>query len=289
MQSSKGCEKRSVAGCAICHIHQWPELAVSMPVMIPYFFSYYRLMEKSLERCNRVVCVSEYVEKYIKRHLNLKNLVTIYNFIDYEAEIRPQLTSLKDFDARNHLNLPSDAKIITYFGRLGAEKGVNILLEAFRIIRREFKEKIYLIIGGDGSERMSLENKAREIGNVVFTGFVSRRIQLGTISQSDIFVHPATYPDACPTAILEAMALGLPVIASRVGGNPELVVDGKGGYLFTPNSPKNLAYKISVTLDNELFRSKAGSFNRKWSHKFDIVESGMKIVKLYEEARANGA
>lgn len=286
MQSSKECEKRSAASCAICHIRQWPELAVSVPVMIPYYYSYHRLMEKSLKRFNKVVCVSEYVKKYIKRYLNLENLVTVYNFIDYEAEIRPQLTSLKDFDARNHMNLPPDAKIVTYFGRLSPEKGVNILLEAFRIIRKEFKSKVYLVIGGDGPQRVQLENKAREIGNVVFTGFVSRRIQIGILSQSDIFVHPATYPEAFGIAILEAMAVGLPVVATRVGGIPEFAIDGKGGYLANPNSPFDLATKISSILNDETFMSQARAYNLRLSREFDITHIGPKIVELYEKAAA---
>jgi len=284
LQSSKPCEKRSIANCAICDISQNPEHVCVLPIMMPYYFSYYRLMEESLNSVNKVICVSEYVRKYIKRFLDLDNLITIYNFIDFEEEIKPELTASADFDIRNHLNLPSNAKIITYFGRLSFEKGVDLLIKAFEKLRKKVGDNVYLVIGGDGPQRMQLENVAKRIGNVVFTGFVPRKIQLATMEQSDIFVHPARYPDACPTAILEVMALGLPVIATRLGGIPELVVDGKGGYLVNPNSPMDLATKISTTLSNETFKSQAKAFNLKWSHRFDITHLGPKIVRLYELA-----
>jgi len=82
------------------------------------------------------------------------------------------------------------------------------------------------------------------------------------------------------------MALGLPVIATKVGGNPELVVDRKGGYLVDPNSPTDLEAKISTILCNEMFKSQAKAFNLKWSRRFDITHLGPKIVAIYEKALA---
>jgi len=282
LQSPKPCEKRSVASCAICDISQKPEHIPVLPIMIPYYFSYYKLMKESLNYVNKVVCVSEYVRKYIKNALNLNNLIMIYNFIDFEEEIKPELTSITDFDVRNHLGLPSNARIITYFGNLSFYKGVDLLIKAFKELHKNVSNDIYLVIGGDGPQRIELENMARDIGNVVFTGFIPRKIQLAIMAQSDLFVHPARYPDACPTAILEAMALGLPIVATRLGGIPELVIDGKGGYLVNPNSPTDLATKISTILSSETFRHQANAFNLKWSHRFDIAHLGPKIIKLYE-------
>lgn len=284
LQSSKPCDKRSIANCAICDMSQNSRQIFVLPIMILYYFSYYRLMEESLNSVNKVICVSEYVRKYIKRFLKLDNLITIYNFIDFEGEITPELTSSADFNIRNHLNLPSDAKVITYFGSLSFSKGVDLLIEAFRRLRKKVGNNVYLLIGGHGPQRKQLENMARRIGNVVFTGFIPRKIQLAMMEQSDVFVHPARYPDACPTTILEAMALGLPVVGIKLGGIPELIVNGKGGYIVNPNSPASLATRISTILNNETFRSRMKAFNLKWSHRFDITHLAPKIIELYEMA-----
>jgi glycosyltransferase involved in cell wall biosynthesis len=78
------------------------------------------------------------------------------------------------------------------------------------------------------------------------------------------------------------MALGLPVVASRTGGVPELVVDGKGGYLVNEDYPRDLATKILEILKNEKLSSEARAFNLEWSRRFDITHVGPEIQKLYE-------
>jgi glycosyltransferase involved in cell wall biosynthesis len=241
-------------------------------------------MERSLESVHKVICVSDYVKRYIKKSFNLTNLATVHNFIDYEGEINPQLTSSDNFNIRSDLDLPPDAKIITYFGRLIPEKGVDLLIKAFKRIHKKAEDNIYLLVGGEGSQRTQLENMAKETTGVIFTGFVPRKNQLATIAQSDVFVHPARYPEAFGITILEAMALGLPVVATRVGGIPEFVVDGKGGYLVTPNSSADLATKIYNVLNNEMFKSEAKAFNLELSRKFDIKHIGQKIIKIYESS-----
>jgi len=282
LQSSKPCKKRSIANCAICDVDEKPEHLCVLPIMMPYYFFYYKFMEESLNSVNKVICVSDYVRKYIKNVLNVGNLITIHNFIAFE-EITSELTCSAHFDVRNYLNISSNARVITYFGSLSFNKGVDLLLRAFKKLHKK-RDNVYLVIGGDGPQRMQLENTAKQIGNVVFTGFIPRKIQLTIMAQSDVFVHPARYPDACPTAILEAMALGLPVIATRLGGIPELVVDGKGGYLVNSKSPTELAAKISAILNSETFKSQAKAFNVKWARKFDITHLGPKIIELYETA-----
>ncbi|MEM3698015.1 MAG: glycosyltransferase family 4 protein [Candidatus Bathyarchaeia archaeon] len=285
LQLSRPCKKRSLVNCAICDVSGKPEHVCVLPVMIPYYYCYYRLMEESLNSVKYVICVSDYVKSYIKNVLNVGNLVTIYNFIDLE-EITSALKHSTNFDLRDYLNIPSSARIITYFGNLSFNKGVDLLIKAFKKLRKSARDDIYLVVGGEGPQRRQLEDLAEPIGNIIFTGFVPRKIQLAIMAQSDVFVHPARYPDACPTTILEAMALGLPVVATRLGGIPELIVDKKGGYLADPNSPDDLATKISIILNNEKFKSQVKVFNLEWVHRFDITLLGPKIIQLYEKALA---
>jgi glycosyltransferase involved in cell wall biosynthesis len=285
LQSSKSCKKRSIPNCVVCDIKEKPEHFCVLPVMLPYYFLYYEFMKESLKKINKVICVSEYVRKHIKRFINLDNLITVYNFIDFEGEIKPKLTSSENFDIRSYLNLPSNAKIITYFGGLSYHKGVDLLIKAFGRVRKRAGDNVYLLIGGDGPQKMQLKNLAQGVGNVIFTGFIPRKIQLAIMAQSDAFVHPARYPDACPTTILEAMALGLPIIATKVGGVPELVVKGKSGILVDLNNVYDLSNSLLelLLLDGKKIKD-ISTFNMRRARNFDIKYVGNQIVKIYREA-----
>ncbi|MDH5451524.1 MAG: glycosyltransferase family 4 protein, partial [Candidatus Bathyarchaeota archaeon] len=115
-----------------------------------------------------------------------------------------------------------------------------------------------------------------------------RDIQFNLMAQSDIFIYPSRAPESCPTSILEAMALGLPVIATGIGGNPELLEENKGGYLIRPNSPGQMAKRIETMLKDEEFRLKAGEYNKRKSKEFDIKTIVPQIVQVYEEAAQTG-
>lgn len=286
LQSPKQCKTRSIARCAICNIRIYPRNIIIMPFVALFYYFYYQFSEKSLRNIRKIICVSNYVKNFIKEKLNLNNLITIHNFIDYRREILPHLKSSTQCNIRNHFHLPHDSKIITYFGRLAYWKGVDLLLNAFKKIPNKKKNHIFLLIGGDGPQRKKLEDNARVIDNVVFTGFLDREIQLSTISQSDIFVHPSRYPDAFPTTILEAMAIGKPIIATNIGGIPESIVDGKGGFIVSPKAVE-IAKKISILLNNKEFKVKAENFNLKWVQRFDIKQLGPKIIDLYNKVCSN--
>jgi glycosyltransferase involved in cell wall biosynthesis len=111
-------------------------------------------------------------------------------------------------------------------------KGIDVLIEAARLAR----EPVHLEIYGDGTLRGDLERQARQAGvEARFHGFVSE-----PLAEVDVLVQPSR-ADNLPLAVLEAMAAGLPVIGTRVGGIPELVVDGETGLLVEPEDPRALA------------------------------------------------
>jgi len=282
LQSPKPCQNRSIAKCAICDMSQEPEHAPLLPIAIPYYFFYYKLMKASLSYIDRVICVSEHVRKCMKEYLNLDNLVTIHNFIDSAEVIAQEPTSSAPFDVREHFDLPSDSKIVAYFGALSFNKGVDLLIEAFKRLREKVGNNVYLVIGGDGHQKMQLGIMAKQAGNIIFTGFLPRKAQLAAMKQSDVFVHLPRYPDACPTTILEAMTLGVPVIASRVGGIPELIIDGKGGYVVTPSDAQDASEAIFRLLSNADLRRQFSLFNKKRSSVFDIKHVGPRITQLYQ-------
>jgi glycosyltransferase involved in cell wall biosynthesis len=185
-----------------------------------------------------------------------------------------------------------DVRRITSVGRLSAEKGQAGLLEAFATIAGEF-DKVTLHFIGDGPEREVLESRAAELGlaeKVVFAGGLGETDTLEQIAQSDALVLPS-FMEGLPIVLMEAMAVGTPVIASRVAGIPELVEDGRSGLLFTPSDWDELASCMRRLIeDGDLRTGLAQQGQITVEKEFDIRRSAERMLTLFEPTheRANG-
>lgn len=129
---------------------------------------------------------------------------------------------------------------IVCVGRLSAEKGHLGLLEAFAGTRARTEAELILV--GDGPERSLIEAEAARLGIapfVIFRGRLGEQDTLAEIAQSDLLVLPS-FMEGLPIVLMEAMALGVPIVASRVAGVPELVADGEEGLLFRPSDWNDL-------------------------------------------------
>lgn len=133
---------------------------------------------------------------------------------------------------------------IVFVGRLSREKGPDVLLEAFKKVETD----AHLIFIGDGPLRAQLEAMAKDCENVHFLGFKARDETLRILKASDLFVLPSRH-EGLSTALLEAMALRVPVIATRVGGNVELI-DENTGVLVDPENPEQMGEAIIELLSN---------------------------------------
>lgn len=129
-------------------------------------------------------------------------------------------------------NLSSPLKLL-FVGRLSPEKGCNILIEALKHFPQE---KFHVSILGDGTERNELENLARGM-NISFLGF-QKEVGLH-MAEHDVLVMPS-FREGQPLALIEAVCMGLPVVASHVGGIPDLVQNNKNGHLFRPGEASEL-------------------------------------------------
>lgn len=135
---------------------------------------------------------------------------------------------------------------LLFVGRLRIRKGVEVLLEALRNL-----QGVRLLIAGDGEHRDALERKTAEMGlgpAVTFLGRCDAARVRGLLRGAAALVVPSTY-EGMPLVVLEAMEAGLPVVASRVSGIPEVVVDGRTGWLVAPEDPKGLARALAEVLD----------------------------------------
>jgi glycosyltransferase involved in cell wall biosynthesis len=138
------------------------------------------------------------------------------------------------------LEIPSDTRKGTYaafVGRLSHEKGGDLLMEAARRV-----PGVPILIAGDGPMKAAWSTQGPS--NVTLRGLVAREEMPGVYRGARFVVVPSTRFDMCPMAIVEAMGYGLPVIASRAGGLPELVEDEVTGLLFNPGDTEDLARKM---------------------------------------------
>jgi glycosyltransferase involved in cell wall biosynthesis len=211
--------------------------------------------------------------------VNPEKVITIYNGIDVNNfEIIPFKAKMNScFGGGEN----PESIILGSVGRLCAQKGFIFLINALDLLVEE-NPYIKLIIVGEGKMRSTIENHVQKLGlseNVQFLGYQNNILEI--LRSMDIFVLPSLW-EGMPNAILEAMAAGLPVVATNVGGTPEVVVDGETGFLVPPRDPEALANAIQRLIDDPELRKKFGQAGRERVERhFTIQETVRKTEELY--------
>jgi glycosyltransferase involved in cell wall biosynthesis len=192
---------------------------------------YERLQEWSYRRCDAVVAVSRTIVARLAAHgVPAERVHLLRN------AFAPAAAPLGREAARERLALPPDAFVVGWVGRLSWEKGADVALAALA----ELPGAVLCVVG-DGRERAALEAQARALG-------IADRVRWAGIVH-DAAAHMRAFDayllssrtEGTPMALLEAMAAGVPVVATRVGGVPDVIADGESGLLVAPEAPTALA------------------------------------------------
>ncbi len=193
--------------------------------------------------------------------------------------VRPELYG----KAPETVSDPAQTRLV-FVGRLTAIKGLRVLIEAFGKAR-ETAEGLTLTIIGDGEDRAHLERMASPYGDAVrFLGFRSQDEVADQLNDADVLVLPS-FAEGVPVVLMEAMASGKPVIATRVAGVPELVEDGESGLLVPPGDPEALAHAIVGLAGHPARRAKMGRAGREMvEREFDIDREAARIASLFLDA-----
>jgi len=157
---------------------------------------------------------------------------------------------------------------LVYVGNLTAPKRAETIIRAMQKVTEMYAD-CRLVLIGEGNLRPSLEALADELGlrkHVHFCGALPHEEVLQMLQGADIFVHCSDY-EGLGMAIMEAMGAGLPVVASRVGGVPDLVLEGETGFMIPPDDVEKYAEKILLLLKNDQLRQKLGSNARYFAEK----------------------
>lgn len=237
--------------------------------------------------CKRIISVSEEARLH---HLKIsyshpEQVKTIYNGIDLSGYIDINREECA-ISVRAEFSLPVNAKLITTVAVLREPKGIQYMLEASPEVFSKNSNVYYLIVG-DGIYRDKLEQTVDTLGikdRVIFTG--KRNDIPRLLSASDIFVLP-TLTEALPTVLAEAMAARLPIIASHVGGIPEMI-GVENGILLQPKDVQALSDACSLLLSDTKKCNQMGEAGWKIvNQKFNIITQVESLKKLYLELVEN--
>jgi len=171
-------------------------------------------------------------------------------------------SSINGKEVRRELGVLDNDLLVGTVGKLNKGKGVYELLRAVALIAPEH-ETLKLVFVGDGPEKAGLETEAERLGmrhRVIFAG-VQKNVER-LYAAMDIFVLASTCSEAFGMVLIEAMAMGKPVIGTMVGGIPELISDGKNGTLVPPGNVKALAGAIQEYLSNSDLSSRVAAAGR---------------------------
>ncbi len=183
---------------------------------------------------------------------------------------------------KKELGIPETSSIVGTVARLVPVKGPESLIKAAKYITSKYPDTLF-IFTGDGYLRQDLENKAFKMGikeNIIFLGWRDDAAKI--ISAYDVFVLPSLN-EGMGRVLVEAMALGKPIVASNIGGIPDLVIHGKNGFLVPPKNPRELAKYIEILLEDEKKREKMGLKGKEMSLHFSAKNMVEKIEELYAE------
>jgi glycosyltransferase involved in cell wall biosynthesis len=187
---------------------------------------------------------------------------------------------------RYEFGISPSAPVVVVLSRLSRVKGIEYFLEAAAAVSRRFEAARFLIVGGfkeDPNYIASLKRQAIRLGlgrRVIFTGF---RLDVAEVlSDADVSVLPCHTGEGLSNALLESMAAGLPIVATTVGGNPEVVEEGATGLLVPPRDSESLARAISSLLaDPEMARRFGAAGRERAARHFSIDRMVRETESLY--------
>ena len=237
-----------------------------------YFFGKY---------ATAVIAVSKAVKENLEKYEHIKNVKVIYNGIDPDL-FKPASIEEKVLK-KKQLGLNKNDFVLGNVGRMDYWKNQRILIEILPDLKK-ISPQIKLILVGGGEEEGNLKKSAIKKGVKNDVIFLGQRSDVNQILKAfDIFVFPSL-TEGLPLVVIEAMATGLPIVASHVGGIPELVVNGETGFLVSPTSKEEIKEAIIKLLNNPELRKEMGQIARKrFETHFSLPQMVQKYIEVYEE------
>ncbi|MEO0162450.1 MAG: glycosyltransferase family 4 protein [candidate division WOR-3 bacterium] len=219
-----------------------------------------RLFQKYIRKLHGLIAVSETARDTFMPYIPGEYTI-IPNGVDLER-FHPRVFPFPEFKGKKNK--------ILYLGRLDRRKGLIELLKALPLIKEELKEVLLIVVG-----KGPLENECRRLvanlgltDSVIFRGYAPAKEIPSYYASCDIYCSPALGGESFGIVLLEAMAVGKPVVASRIPGYDRVIIDGYNGLFFNPHNKGEIAEKIIEVLSNDSIRQR-------------LIRNGLEFVKNY--------
>ena len=240
-----------------------------------------RSVDRALSRItDRIIAVSERVKKFYVEEVGIPpgRITVLYNGVDLERFDK----KVNVMEKRKELGLPLHSIIVGSVGRLHPQKNYFNFIKAISLIVKKFSRVHFLLVGG-GPLKERLKRFSRTLGLEEKISFLGERKDIEEIYPvMDIFVLSSDR-EGFPITILEAMACGLPVVATRVGGVEEEVEEGKTAFLVPPANSEALAEAITKLISSPSLRKEMGKKGKERVKLFRIEKMVERTEKLYRE------
>jgi glycosyltransferase involved in cell wall biosynthesis len=239
----------------------------------------YRLFFWLLRGATVVIAPSAAIKKELLRAgFSDERIVCLANAVDVNR-FQPA-TAAEKAEAKNALGLPEDTGVIGTVARLVQRKGIDVLLRA--LVRVRHRHRVHLLVVGDGPLGEELQALAQELRVESFVSWLSFQADpIKWLRAMDVFALPSRL-EGSPNAILEAMAMGLPIVSTTIGGVIDLLEEGKTGFLIPPDDPDALAVALDRLLGNASLRADFGCRARSRAVElFSLSGSISRLMDLY--------
>jgi glycosyltransferase involved in cell wall biosynthesis len=239
-------------------------------------------LDKSTNRLARhIIAVAGACRDFLIRHESIppEKITLVPNAIDLRRFSPGKLTRR---ECRAALGLLSDGPVIAGVGRLNPQKNFSLFLDIAAALAPKFPDVCFLL-AGEGPEESMLRDKAKALGlddRVVFSGYVAdtRSVYVA----ADLLLMPSRF-EGLPMTLLEAMAMGLPVVASNLDGIAEVVADGREGFLVEPGDTASFVDRISRLLENPALASDFATHARqKIEARFSVERMTSAVEEIYD-------
>jgi glycosyltransferase involved in cell wall biosynthesis len=263
------------------------------------------LVHRRLEQADLVLGVSDYISGRVREGFPdlAERVRTLHNGVDVDAFVPGRL----DRAAERRKRGLGDGPVVLYVGTIATEKGVDVLVRAFEAVLRERPDATLVIVGAPNryfqvsaprtrKERSSLRKRQRGYGGevqqlaapfgdrIVFTGPRPHGELAEWYALADVFAMPSTGEEPFPLPVLEALASGLPVVATARGGLPESVLDGVDGRIVPAGDPKWLAHALLDVLADPARRAELGGNGRELvAERFTWAHQAERLAGYYRE------
>jgi len=246
--------------------------------------AYQQLDRVSLPAADRVVTVCKpFVQQLVERGVDPHRIRILANAVENRA--RPGAADIPAL--KRHLGLLPEQTILLSVGRLSVEKGHNNLIVAFRSLEKRLAQRdLRLVLVGDGGEAQKLRAAAADLGNrVLFAGHIEDPWPYFCVA--DVFALPS-YSEGSPLVLLEAMTAELPIVASAVGGIPEVLTDGVSALLIPPGDAESLTQSLERVLCDGDLSSRLRKAARASAAEYSPESYTQNRVSIYESLLGRG-